>query len=47
MIEISGPKSVVEQIKKVVAKVNITGITGTAALTTRLELVDGNGRRRG
>ena len=43
MIEISGPKSVVEQIKKVVAKVNITGITGTAALTTRLELVDGNG----
>lgn len=43
MIEISGPKSVVEQIKKVVAKVNITGITGTAVLTTRLELVDGNG----
>ena len=44
LVEITGPKSVVERIKRVEAKVNITGITGTVVRPCRLELLDGDGR---
>ena len=43
LVEISGPKSVVEQVKKVVASVNINGITGTSVLNCRLKLTNSDG----
>ena len=42
MIEITGPESVVNRIKKVQAVVNITGVTGTQVRTGKLKLLDGN-----
>ncbi|MDO4261768.1 MAG: CdaR family protein [Eubacteriales bacterium] len=43
LVEITGPESVVERIKKVVATVDITGITGTAVRTCSLELQNSDG----
>ncbi len=43
MIEITGPVSVVERIKRVVAEVDITGITGTAVRTCSLKLTNSDG----
>lgn len=43
VVEITGPKSVIERIKKVRASVNVVGITGTTVRSTTLELLDGNG----
>lgn len=43
LVEITGPKSVVERIKRVEANVNIVGITGTQIRTCKLELKDGDG----
>lgn len=43
VVEITGPKSVIERIKKVKASVNVVGITGTTVRSTTLELLDGNG----
>jgi len=43
LVEITGPKSVVERIKRVEANVNIAGITGTQLRTCRLELKNSDG----
>ena len=43
LVEISGPKSVIAQVKKVVASVNINGITGTSVLNCRLKLTNSDG----
>ena len=43
VVEITGPKSTVDEIREVVAEVNIAGITGTAVRTCTLKLIDGNG----
>ncbi len=43
MIDITGPSSVVERVKSVVAEVDITGITGTTTLTCRLKLLNSDG----
>lgn len=43
VVEITGPKSVIERIKTVRARANVVGITGTAVKSTTLELLDGNG----
>ena len=43
VVEITGPKSIVDQIREVVAEINISGITGTAQRTCTLKLIDGNG----
>ena len=43
VVEITGPKSMVDEIQQVVAEVNIAGITGTAVRTCTLKLIDGNG----
>ncbi len=43
LVEITGPKSVVNRIKNVVAEVDITGITGTTVRTCRLKLLNGDG----
>ena len=43
LVEITGPVSVVNRISKVLAKVNITGITGTQVRTCKLQLLDGDG----
>lgn len=43
IVEITGPVSVVERIKTVSAKVDITGITGTAKRTCMLQLLDSDG----
>lgn len=42
LIEITGPISTVERIKRVKAEVNITGITGTVVRTSTLQLLDGD-----
>lgn len=42
LVEITGPASVVERIKYVEARVNISGITGTATRTCRLKLLNGD-----
>ncbi len=43
LIEVSGPKSEVERVKRVVAEVDITGITGTTTRTCRLKLTNSDG----
>jgi len=43
LVEITGPISVVERIKKVEALVDITGITGTAVRKCSLRLLNGDG----
>ncbi|MCD8248288.1 MAG: hypothetical protein LUC60_00210 [Lachnospiraceae bacterium] len=43
LIEVSGPKSEVERVKRVVAEVDITGITGTATRTCTLKLTNSDG----
>lgn len=43
LVEITGPISTVERIKRVKAEVNITGITGTVVRLSTLQLLDGDG----
>ena len=43
VVEITGPRSTVDEIREVVAEINISGITGTAVRTCNLKLIDGNG----
>ncbi len=43
LIEVSGPKSEVERVKRVVAEVDITGITGTTTRTCKLKLTNSDG----
>lgn len=43
LVEITGPESVVEKIKQVVAEVDITGITGTAVRSCSLKLQNSDG----
>lgn len=43
LVEITGPVSVVKRISKVLAKVNITGITGTQVRICKLQLLDSDG----
>ncbi|MCD8197910.1 MAG: hypothetical protein LUE24_12225 [Lachnospiraceae bacterium] len=43
LIEVSGPKSEVERVKRVVAEVDITGITGTTTRTCTLRLTNSDG----
>lgn len=44
LIEVTGPESVVERIKKVeTSEISIVGITGTATRTCRLRLLDSDG----
>ena len=43
LVEITGPESVVEKIKQVVAEVDITGITGTAVRSCSLKLQNSEG----
>lgn len=42
LVEITGPISTVERIKRVEAEVNITGITGTVVRMSTLQLLDGD-----
>lgn len=43
LIEVSGPKSEVERVKRVVAEADITGITGTTTRTCTLRLTNSDG----
>lgn len=43
LVEITGPISVVQKIKSVVAEVNVVGITGTSVVTCNLKLLNGDG----
>lgn len=44
LVEVTGPVSVVERIKRVEANINIAGITGTAVRTCKLKILDGDGK---
>lgn len=44
LIEITGPKSIVERIKRVELEVSITGITGTVVRTSPVNLYDSDNR---
>lgn len=45
LVEITGPISVVQRIKSVVAKPNVVGATGTSVISCNLELRNGDGDR--
>lgn len=41
LVEITGPSSIVQKIKSVVAKVNVVGVTGTSTISSSLTLLNG------